>query len=97
MVSASANVGQNSAREVDGTNVEDTAMVPSPPQTVERSSISDPNTRECCDFTNTEGVHDAIRGTTTSHLVIIWQQSRLGGLSEGASQLLESLWRNKTK
>ena len=34
---------------------------------------------------------------TISRLAIIRDQSRSGGLSEGASHLLESSWRNKTK
>ena len=101
MVSTPPYTGEDSTREgqssFGGTNVEDTTMVPSAPTATERNSAPDPDTRECCDFTNTGGIHNAVRSTTNGRLAIIRQQGRSGGLSEGASRLLESSWRDKTK
>ena len=60
-------------------------------------STSDSTATRCGDLTNSGGIHNAGRGTTISRLAIIRDQSRSGGLSEGASHLLEFSWRNKTK
>ena len=101
MVSTLAYAGEDSTGEgqssFGSTNVEDTTMVSSASPTAEGNSTPDPNTRECCDFTNAGGVHNAIRSTTVGRLAIIRHQGRSGGLSEGASRLLESSWRDKTK
>ena len=80
-----------------GSNMEDTTMVPSPSTTTMRISTSDSTATGCCDLTNSGGIHHAAGGTTISRLAIIRDQSRSGGLSEGASRLLESSWRSKTK
>ena len=77
-----------------GSNMEDTTMVPS---ITVRISTSDSVTTGCCDLTNSGGIHNARGSTAISRLAIIRNQSRSGGLSEGASCLLESSWRSKTK
>ena len=88
VVSTLAYAGEDSTGEgqssFGSTNVQDTTMVSSASPTAEGNSTSDPNTRECCDFTNAGGVHNAIRSTTVGHLAIIRHQGRSGGLSEGA-------------
>ena len=80
-----------------GSNMEDTTMVPSPSTTTVRISTSDSITTGCCDLTNSGGIHNAGGSTAISRLAIIRNQSRSGALSEGASRLLESSWRSKTK
>ena len=80
-----------------GSNMEDTTMVPSLSTTTVRISTSDSVTTGCCDLTNSGGIHNAGGSTVISRLAIIRNQSRSGGLSKGASRLLESSWRSKTK
>ena len=80
-----------------GSNMEDTTMVPSPSTTTVRISTSDSIATGCCDLTNSGGIHNAGGSTAINSLAIIRNQSRSGGLSEGASRLLESSWRSKTK
>jgi len=84
----SAGEGQSS---LGGTDVENSAMVPPP------TSTSDTNTGGCGNLTDVRRVHNACRSTTVSHLAVIRHQSQSGGLSEGASWLLEFSWRDKTK
>ena len=76
-----------------GFNIEDTTMVPSPSTTTVWISTSDSTATGCCDLTNSGGIHNAAGSTTISCLVIIRDQSRSGGLYEGASRLLKSSWR----
>ena len=101
VVSPLAYSGKNSAGEgqsgLGGTTVEDTAVVSPPTSIADWNSSSDSSTTGCGDFTNTGGVHNASRSATAGRLAIIRHQSRSGGLSEGASRLLESSWRDKTK
>ena len=80
-----------------GSNMEDTTMVPSSSTTTVRISTSDSVTIGCCDLTNSGGIHNARGSTVISRLAIIRNQSQSGGLSEGASHLLESSWRSQTK
>ena len=75
---------------VGGPLVEDTTLVPNPPPTAERVPITDSNTRQHIDISNSGGIHHAIRGTTVGRLATIQQHCRTGRLSEGATTLLDS-------
>ena len=101
VVSPFAYFGEDSAGEgqsgLGGTTVEDTAMVSLPTSIADWNSSSDSNTTGCGDFTNTGGVHNASRSAAAGRLAIIRHQSKSGELSEEASRLLESSWRDKTK
>ena len=101
MVSITGHISKNSAGQSQGgphsTYVEDATMVPSSSSIVERISSFDLNEREFSDFTNPGGVHHAIRGASIGCLAVIQQWCRSGGLSETASRLLESSWRDNTK
>ena len=44
-------------------------------------------------ITNTEGLHNANGSTSASRMAIVRQKCRLGGLSEGAFDLLSASWR----
>ena len=68
----------------------DTTMVPSPSTTTVQISTSGSIATGYSDLTNSGEIHNSGRGTTISHLAIIRDQSRSGGLSEGASHLLYS-------
>jgi len=100
MVSPLAYIGDNSAGESQsgpcGSNIEDSTMVPPPTSTVTWNPSNDPNAAGRSDLTNTGGIQNTSRNTTVSRLAIIRDQSQSGGLSEGASQRLESSWRNET-
>ena len=80
-----------------GSLMEDTAVVPTSPSVVERVSASDSTTRRHSDISNSGAVHYAIGSSTVGCLDTVRHLSRPGGLSEGASTLLESAWRDKTK
>ena len=101
MVPAVANTGEDSEREGQGggsgTIVEDSALVSSPSTSPDRDSTSYSNSGEYSDITNPAGVHHASWSSSTSRLAIVRNQWRSGGLSEEASRLLASSWRNKTK
>ena len=94
-------IGKDSAGESQsgpgGSDMEDSAVVPPPTSAVTWNPTNDPNATGHSDLADTGGIHNASRGTTVSRLAIIRDQSRSGGLSEGALRLLESSWRNKTK
>ena len=79
------------------TYMEDTTMVSSPTPIIERVSSPDPNARECGHITNSGGVYHANRSTSVGCMDVIWQQCQSVGLSEGASRLLESSWRDTTR
>ena len=101
MVPPPSYTGQDSmgpgTSSVGGPLVEDTTLVPNPPPTAERVPITDSNTRQHSDISNSGGIHHAIRGTTVGRLATIRQHCRTGRLSEGATTLLDSAWRDKTK
>ena len=100
MVPPSAYIGEDSTGESQsgpgGSNMEDSAMVSPPTSTVMWNPSSDSNATGHSDLANTGGIHNANRGTPISRLAIVRDKSRSGGLSEGASRLLESSWRGKT-
>ena len=101
MVPPPSYTGQDSTglgiSSVSGPLVEDTTLVPNPPPTAERVPITDSNTRQHSDISNSGGIHHAIRGTTVGRLATIQQHCRTGRLSVGATTLLDSAWRDKTK
>ena len=101
MVSSFAYISEDSTGESQsgpgGPTMEDSTMVSSSSSSTSGNPPADSNTTGHSNLTNTGRVHNANRGATISRLAIVRDQSRSGGLSEGASRLLESSWRNKTK
>jgi len=101
MVSLVSYAGENPMRfskgDIGGPIVEDPVMVTSSPPANERIPTSDFDTRRHSNISNSGRNHNASGGSTVGCLATIQHCGRTGGLSEGASMLLESAWRDKTK
>ena len=101
VVSPVSYAGENPMRfskgDIGGPVVEDPVMVPPSPPAGERISTSDFDTGRHSNISNSGRNHNASGGSTVGCLATIQHCGRTGGLSEGASMLLESAWRDKTK